>query len=72
MARWFRTDLKDLAGDVLLGATARARGQMRPEVVEQLLARHGAGEADHGERIWALLMLELWQQRFVDVGSSPA
>jgi asparagine synthase (glutamine-hydrolysing) len=72
VARWFREDLRDLAGDVLLGSTARARGQMRPEAVEHLLARHSAGEADHGERIWALLMLELWQQRFVDARSAPA
>ena len=43
-----------------------ARGQFRPEAVEQLLAEHTSGSADHGERIWTLLMLELWQQRYVD------
>lgn len=66
VARWFRTDLRDLAGDVLLGPTARGRGQFRPEVVEQILAEHTKGAADHGARIWTLIMLELWQQRYGD------
>jgi asparagine synthase (glutamine-hydrolysing) len=64
LARWFREDLNDLAGDVLLGDTARGRGQFRPEAVESLLSEHSTGSADHGERIWTLLMLELWQQRY--------
>ena len=43
LARWFREDLRDLAGDVLLGETARGRGQFRPEAVERLLAEHTSG-----------------------------
>ncbi len=72
VARWFREDLRDLAGDVLLGATARGRGQFRPEAVEHLLTEHTSGAADHGERIWALVMLELWQQRYGDDGAPTA
>ena len=68
VARWFREELRDLAGDVLLGATARGRGQFRPEAVERLLRQHSDGAADHGERIWALVMLELWQERYGDDG----
>jgi asparagine synthase (glutamine-hydrolysing) len=71
LARWFRGELKELAGDVLLGATARDRGQFRTSSVEQLLKAHAAGDADHGERIWTLIMLELWQQRYVDNTAGP-
>ena len=72
VARWFREELRDLAGDVLLGSTARGRGQFRPEAVEQLLREHTDGAADHGERIWALVMLELWQERYRGRASTPA
>ena len=72
VARWFREDLRELAGDVLLGETARGRGQFRADAVEQVLTEHTSGSADHGERIWTLLMLELWQQRYGEDGASPA
>jgi asparagine synthase (glutamine-hydrolysing) len=66
LARWFREDLRDFAGDLLLGERARARGQLRPEAVERLLRDHAEGRADHGHRLWCLLMLELWQREHVE------
>jgi asparagine synthase (glutamine-hydrolysing) len=71
IARWFRGELQPLARDVLLGETARARGQLRPAAVARLLDDHGAGRADHAHRLWCLLMLELWQREHVDA-ASPA
>jgi asparagine synthase (glutamine-hydrolysing) len=64
LARLFRGELREIAGDVLLGA--QARGQLRPAAVERLLAEHASGRADHGHQLWCLLMLELWQQAYVD------
>ncbi len=66
IARWFRAELRDLAGDLLLDARARSRGQLRPQTVERLLADHAAGRADHAHRLWCLLMLELWQRFHVE------
>ena len=66
VARWFRTDLRDLAGDVLLGERASARGLFRRPGLEALLADHVAGRADHGARLWSLVMLELWQREYAD------
>lgn len=63
---WFRNELRDLTGDVLLDSRARSRGQLRPKAVERLLADHVAGRADHAHRLWCLLMLELWQRTHVD------
>ena len=34
-----------------------------------MLARHRAGTADEGKRIWSLFVLELWHREFVDHGS---
>jgi asparagine synthase (glutamine-hydrolysing) len=66
VARWFREELRELAGDTLLDARARGRGLFRPTAVEELLREHAAGEADHGARLWSLVMLELWHRAHVD------
>jgi asparagine synthase (glutamine-hydrolysing) len=66
VARWFRSDLRELAGDLLLGDRATARGLFRRPAVEGLLSEHVAGRADHGARLWSLLMLELWQREYAD------
>jgi len=66
ISRWFRGELRELASDTLLGDRARARGQLRAAAVERLLADHASGRADHGHRLWCLLMLELWQRMYVD------
>ena len=57
---------------MLLGGRAGARGQLRPEVVERLLAEHTSGRRDHGHRLWCLLVLELWQRAWLDAGTEPA
>jgi len=72
LARWFRADLRELAADVLLDEQARGRGLLRPAAVERLLAEHVEGRADHGARLWSLVMLELWLRRWVDAGGPPA
>jgi asparagine synthase (glutamine-hydrolysing) len=66
LATWFRGELRGLASDLLLDSRARDRGQLRPAEVERLLTEHAAGRADHGHRLWCLLMLELWQRRHVE------
>jgi len=66
VAQWFREDLKELAGDLLLDGRARRRGLFRPGAVEELLADHVAARADHGARLWSLVMLELWHREYVD------
>jgi asparagine synthase (glutamine-hydrolysing) len=59
LARWFRGDLRELAHDVLLDSEL-----LRPTGVRALLDEHEARRADHGHRLWTLLMLELWRRRF--------
>jgi asparagine synthase (glutamine-hydrolysing) len=63
---WFRHDLRDWARDILLDPTARERGWFDMGYVETTLERHASGIEDTSNRIWALLVLELWLQEFVD------
>jgi asparagine synthase (glutamine-hydrolysing) len=62
LGRWFRSDLRDVAHDLLSGE----RGWFRPDTVRRLLDEHESGRADHGHRLWCLLMLELWVREHVE------
>jgi asparagine synthase (glutamine-hydrolysing) len=72
LADWFRGELRPLARDVLLGERVRARGWFRRGAVEKLLDEHADGDADHGHKLWTLLMLELWQRTHVEAGAPAA
>jgi asparagine synthase (glutamine-hydrolysing) len=62
LGRWFREDLRETAHDLLL----QDRGWFRPEEVRRLLGEHESRRADHGHRLWCLLMLELWVREYVE------
>jgi asparagine synthase (glutamine-hydrolysing) len=64
--QWLRRELKDLAYGTLLAPAARERGLFRPDYVRRLLDEHCAGRRNHHTRLWALLMLELWFQMWID------
>jgi asparagine synthase (glutamine-hydrolysing) len=66
MAEWFRTDLRELARDTLLGGAARSRGYLRQDVVAGLLQRHLANEEDNSSLLWSALAFELWHQQVVE------
>ncbi|HEX9565334.1 MAG TPA: asparagine synthase (glutamine-hydrolyzing) [Gemmatimonadaceae bacterium] len=71
IGRWLRGEWRHLIDEFVLGERARARGLFEHDRVARLVAEHGTGAADHAERLWALLNLELWHQIFVD-GEAPA
>lgn len=64
--QWFRSEIKELAYDILLGQSARQRGLFRADYVRRLLDEHCGRMHDHHRRLWALLMLELWCQMWID------
>ena len=70
IGQWFREELREMLYDVLLGACARQRGLFRTEAVANLLHEHQSGKCDHSSRLWALLVLELWQRQFLDTAHS--
>ena len=68
---WLRHELRSKSYEILLDRRA-TRGYFRPEAVQQLLAEHDSGRANHQFVLWALLMLELWHVNFVDARRSAA
>ena len=63
---WFRKEHRAMACDVLLDSSALNRGFFRREAVQRIVDEHVSGRWNHGERIWALLCLELWHRMFID------
>ena len=69
---WLRGELREMAYDVLLSASASARGIFRRQYAERLLDDHVSGRAQHDTRLWVLLMLELWFRMWVDQPTGAA
>jgi asparagine synthase (glutamine-hydrolysing) len=65
LGRWFREDLRESAHDLL----TTDRGWFRVEEVRRLIDEHDSGRADHGHRLWCLLMLELWIREHVEASA---
>lgn len=66
IGKWFRGEMKDFVRDVLLSERSLERGVIKPEALHRYVDEHTGGKQDHAFRLWALLMLELWYQRFID------
>jgi asparagine synthase (glutamine-hydrolysing) len=66
IAEWFRTTLRSLLEETLLGPRARDRGYLNREYVGKLIREHAAGRKDHSEKLWCLLNLEMWCRVFLD------
>jgi len=63
---WFRGAMQPFLRQTLLSDKSLARGLFKPQTVRQLVEQHVAAKADHSQRLWSLLMLELWFERFID------
>ncbi|MFA6092453.1 MAG: asparagine synthase (glutamine-hydrolyzing) [Elusimicrobiota bacterium] len=61
---WFRGRLKDYWQDNVLGSDALGRGYFERAALEGMWDEHQSGRRDHGYRLWALLMLELWHKQY--------
>jgi len=71
LARWFREELRDFSRDILLSKEARERGYFRRDVIENLIDKHATGQEDNAYKLWCLLLLELWQRKFIDPPQAP-
>jgi asparagine synthase (glutamine-hydrolysing) len=66
IGHWFRGVMQPFLRETLLSERSLARGLFQPQIVRQIIDQHVEGKIDHSHRLWSLLMLELWFQRFID------
>jgi asparagine synthase (glutamine-hydrolysing) len=60
IGEWFRGNLKPLLHDSLNASDSFASAHLNRAAVDKLMANHDSSAADHSQRLYALLMLELW------------
>ena len=60
LATWFRADLKDYLGDLLLDSSACYRSYLSAPYVHDLVKRHNAGTVNAAHQLWSILSFELW------------
>ena len=63
---WLRRDLRPTMDDLLAPDCVRARGLFDPSAVEALKREHLSGARTHADRLWTLMMLELWTREYLD------
>ena len=66
IGHWFRGTMQPFLRETLLSEKAGARGLFNRDRVKELIEQHTANKVNHEHRLWSLLMLELWFQRFID------
>ncbi|NNN06666.1 MAG: asparagine synthase (glutamine-hydrolyzing) [Elusimicrobia bacterium] len=72
LGAWFRGPLKDYWADHVLSKDALGRGYFSEKGLRSYWDEHQGGRRDHGYRLWALLMLELWHLHAAAPGEPAA
>jgi asparagine synthase (glutamine-hydrolysing) len=72
LGRWFRGVLKPVWEENVLSGEALARGYFNEKTLRRIWDQHQAGRRDHGYRLWALLMLELWHKHADGSRATPS
>jgi asparagine synthase (glutamine-hydrolysing) len=70
VGRWLAGQFSPMVDEFILSGRAQERGLFNPEAVKQMAAEHASGVARHGDRLWLLINLEIWQRIFSD-GEAP-
>jgi asparagine synthase (glutamine-hydrolysing) len=60
IGEWFRSSLRPMLHDHLFAADSFAAGHFNQGVVRRLVEEHETERVDHSQRLYGLLMLELW------------
>jgi asparagine synthase (glutamine-hydrolysing) len=65
IGRWFRKELRDLLLDYLSPERLKKEGLFDHIIVEKRLREHLSGQINHQYRLWALMMWEMWRERWL-------
>ncbi|MDW8262048.1 MAG: asparagine synthase-related protein, partial [Phycisphaerales bacterium] len=60
IGQWLRGELRPMMHDLLFSRDSFLSGHMVPAEARKLVDAHESFRADHSQRLFALIMLELW------------
>ncbi len=63
--KWFRSDLRQLADEVLLSGTKGGREYFDQKFVRYMIDAHCSSSANYGEKLWMLANFVLWHEMFI-------
>jgi asparagine synthase (glutamine-hydrolysing) len=63
---WIKQELRPLLEDTLSQTRLKKRGLFQPDYVQRLIGEHLEGRENHSHRLWALMMVEIWHQAYID------
>lgn len=63
---WIREELRPMLTDVLHPDKLKNQGIFNPTFVDQLVNEHLKGKENHSHRLWALMMFEMWYDKFAN------
>ncbi len=67
-SRWLTLELKEWAGEMLLGASASAGGVLNRQSIARLWEQHQSGRVDNGRPLWGLLSFLTWHDLYLGSG----
>ena len=65
LADWLRGPLRDWAEDLLDEKSLKEQGMLDADIIRQTWTRHLDGQGRNGEALWAVLMFQAWQKRWM-------
>ncbi len=65
LKRWFRSELKPLVYDALMEHTTTVPLYFNRDAVRNLLDSHVSGRRNHTQKIYTLLVFELWHRQYM-------
>jgi asparagine synthase (glutamine-hydrolysing) len=72
LGAWFRGELRDYVGDLVLAPDARLRDVIDQSYVRSLVYEHLSGRRDHSHRLWTILTFEIWLRQWRQWQTAPA
>jgi asparagine synthase (glutamine-hydrolysing) len=60
IGQWLRESLRPMMEDLLSARDSFASEHFEGKVLRGMIDDHCAGQTDHSQRLYALIMLELW------------
>ena len=72
LPQWINGELRPVIQQFLSPAAIERRGLFRPDAVLKILRDHEENRRDNALKIWALLMIEVWQRMYFDKESEDS
>ncbi len=69
--QWMKNELKPMMMSYLSADALKASGLFEARQVQALVNEHLAGRENHSHRLWALMMVQMWHEKYIK-RSNPA